>query len=172
MIKLKDVGVPLRRLIKNYILMCIAANMPPGRFKNWLYRRMGAKIGKNVFIAPKVLIDPIFPENIEIGDDVFIGFYSDIWSHVITPHNGRLELRKGKIKINKGVFFGGYSMTTPISQGDVTIGEGAVIASHTFVDRDVKPNTVVVGSPCRDIKEFHWKTTNLLLSDNDTDKEE
>lgn len=48
--------------------------------------------------------------------------------------------------------------------GGVTIGTGAIIGAHTFVNKDVPPYSIVVGVPGRIIKyRFENQTINKLL---------
>jgi len=57
------------------------------------------------------------------------------------------NLRRGKVVIGDDAFVGSYSIILP----GVTVGEGAVIGPHSLVTHDVKPWTVVMGSPAREI---------------------
>ncbi len=59
------------------------------------------------------------------------------------------NLRYGKVTIEDDVFIGQYSIIMP----GVTIGEGAVIGPHSLVIKNVKPWTVVQGSPAVEIFE-------------------
>lgn len=62
---------------------------------------------------------------------------------MIPPEQRRL--RYGKVVIEDNAFIGHYSIVMP----GVTVGEGAVIAPHSFVITSVKPWTIVMGSPAR-----------------------
>ena len=55
------------------------------------------------------------------------------------------HLRLGKVRIEDDAFIGNYSIVMP----GVTIGQGAIVGPHSLVVADVKPWTVVMGSPAR-----------------------
>ena len=59
------------------------------------------------------------------------------------------NLRYGKVTIEDDAFIGQYSIVMP----GVTIGEGAVVGPHSLVVKNVKPWTVVMGSPAEEISE-------------------
>ncbi len=59
------------------------------------------------------------------------------------------NLKKGKITIEKDAFIGQESMVMP----GVTVGEGAVIGPFSYVFRNIKPWTIVLGNPARKIGE-------------------
>ena len=130
---------------------------PGGAWQRWLLRRMGVKIGKGVFIAPGVLLDPVNPAGIELQDGVFLGWGAQIWAHVINPRTDTLEpeyqVILGRVTIERGAFIGGFAFVTPIRERHVRIGARAVVGSHTFVDRSVEADTVVVGFPMRVVKK-------------------
>jgi hypothetical protein len=55
--------------------------------------------------------------------------------------------RVGKIDIRDNVFVGWGAVIMP----DVTIGPNAIVGAGSVVTRDVKPGTIVGGSPAREI---------------------
>ena len=61
----------------------------------------------------------------------------------------RLEYAR-PITVGDNVWFGGNVTVLP----GVTIGSGAVVGGGSVVSRDVPPNTVAVGNPCRVVKEI------------------
>lgn len=83
-----------------------------------------------------------------IGDDVLIGPNVGIYTatHPVCP-----ELRKKgleyaqEIRIDNGVWIGGGSTICP----GVHIGENSVIGAGSVVTKDIPPNVVAVGNPCR-----------------------
>ena len=71
------------------------------------------------------------------------------------------NLKKGKITIEKDAFIGQESMVMP----GVTVGEGAVIGPFSYVFRNIKPWTIVLGNPARKIGERE----KVKFPDPDTD---
>lgn len=84
MIKLKEIRSPLI-IGKNWIIVLISTILPPGRVKNWLLRRTGAIIHPEAWVSPGVIIDPVFPEEVVLGPEAFIGWDTKIFTHMISP---------------------------------------------------------------------------------------
>ena len=59
----------------------------------------------------------------------------------------------------QGVWLGGNVVVNP----GVTVGDGAVVGSGSVVTRDIPPNVVAAGNPCRVLREIteddraHWR---------------
>lgn len=133
------------RIIFNSFLISLIRHIPPLEAKNSLYRNLlGVKIGKDVAISPDVILDPFFPELIEIDDGTLIGWGTRIFTHEFWLDRVRID----KVKIGKNVFIGGFSVIRP----GVNIGKNSVIASNSFVNKNVKNNDVVGGVPIKSIK--------------------
>lgn len=115
--------------------------LPFNRAKLRLLRRLGAKIGSRVHIAPGTWIDPLFPELLTIEDDVLVGFGARIAFHEFR----RGEFRAGKVILRRGSIIGGFAV---IGCG-VEVGEGAFVAAGAVVGRDVPPGRTAVGNPAR-----------------------
>jgi acetyltransferase-like isoleucine patch superfamily enzyme len=132
------------RLYLRGVLMRIVMLLPFSGLKVWLLRRLGARIGKNVFISIGAWIDPVYPQLVTIEDDVLIGMDARIMTHEFRMS----EFRAGKVIIRRGTVIGGFSV---IACG-VEIGEGAEVAGGAVVALDVPPGTVATGNPA-----FIWK---------------
>ena len=108
------------------------------------------KIGKRCHVGSWILGHG----GVEIGDYCAVG--GSILS-VTDSHQGgarmsgpmvpmeQRNLKYGKITIEDDAFIGQHSMIMP----GVTIGEGAIVGPYSMVIRNVKPWTVVMGSPAR-----------------------
>ena len=72
-----------------------------------------------------------------IEDDVQIGSHCSIYSH------STIDNKKGKVVLKKNCKIGTHSTIMP----NVTIGENAVIAAHSFVNRDIPKNELWAGIP-------------------------
>ena len=93
-------------------------------------------IGESVFIGPNVsLLTPIHPLCWQDRNS----FYDKKAGHVTN-----LE-RAGAITIGDNCWLGG---NVTVCAG-VTIGEGCVIGAGSVVTRDIPPNSLAVGNPCR-----------------------
>jgi acetyltransferase-like isoleucine patch superfamily enzyme len=125
-------------------LLGAAMRLPFNGLKLWLLRRMGARIGKNVYLSVGALIDPVFPQLLTIEDNVFIGMNARILTHEFRID----EFRAGKVILRRGSFIGGFSL---VACG-VEVGEEAAVAGGAVVALDVPPRTVATGNPA-----FIWK---------------
>lgn len=108
-------------------------------------------IGSNVSVNKGCVIGAL--ARIEIGDGCRIGENVSIRDndHRI---NGREPIlasgfKSAPVTIGRDVWIGRNVTVMP----GVTIGEGAVIGANTLVNRDVPAFAVVVGAPCREIRQ-------------------
>lgn len=144
---------------------------PLGAWRNMIYRAFGAKIGKNVRIDPKAEL--LYPWNIEIGDNVWIGYGCDLYSvdkikignNVALAHNIFLATAAhnitevefpticAPITIEDEVWI---SSNAFIQQG-VTVHRGAVIAACSLVTKDIPEGMIAMGHPAKPIKKREVK---------------
>ena len=81
------------------------------------------------------------------------------WAERVPSHLTQLPF-KGDIIVGNDVWIGRNSVILP----GVTIGDGAIVAAHSVVARDVEPYTVVGGNPARFLKKrFREELIQLLL---------
>ena len=121
------------------------------------------KIGKNFYANFNLTVLDCCP--VEIGDDVFIGPNVSL----LTPvHPLRWQQRNARIKPDSTVYDMEYAKPIKIGKncwlagnvtviGGVTIGEGCVIGAGSVVTRDIPPNSLAVGNPCRVIRQITEK---------------
>ena len=105
-------------------------------------------IGANVFIGPNVsLLTPIHP---------LCWQDRNVFFNEKTGNVTNLE-RAGAITIGDNCWLGGNVTVC----GGVTIGEGCVIGAGSVVTRDIPPNSLAAGVPCKVIRAI---TENDRLS--------
>ena len=81
------------------------------------------------------------------------------WAERVPSHLSQLPF-KGDIIVGNDVWIGRNSVILP----GVTIGDGAIVAAHSVVARDVEPYTVVDGNPARFLKKrFREELIQFLL---------
>src|SRR4030042_2155309 len=134
------------RLLRQSLVSFVCTIPSSGEFKNRLLRSNGMNIGKDAFIAPLVFMDIEFPSLLTIGDGAVVGTMTKILTHEVTIKRVRL----GKTEIGKQALVGAGS----VIRCGVTIGEGAVVAMNSFVNRDVPPFQVVGGGPLQAVKKL------------------
>jgi acetyltransferase-like isoleucine patch superfamily enzyme len=130
----------LRWPIRGLVVGIVNA-IPISTLKVLLYRFLGVRIGKGVYIAPQALIDPLYPGLIELGDGCFLGMGCKIFTHEYTA----TDFRIGRVRIGRGSVLGAYS----IIRSGVTIGERVTVGFNSYVDKDIPDGETVGGVPAR-----------------------
>lgn len=113
--------------------ICNLINPPKVRFKH------GSRFYSNS------LIDTLFPEQIEIGDDFISAPGSIILAHDASTLMHTNKYRVQKTKIGNKVFLGANSVVLP----GVKIGDNVIVGSGAVVSKDISSNSVVVGNPAK-----------------------
>lgn len=91
--------------------------------------------------------------NVRIGDNVMFGPRVGIYAatHPIDAGVRNSGVEYGKpVTIGDNVWVGGNVVINP----GVTIGENAVIGSGAVVTKDIPPNVIAAGNPCRVLREI------------------
>jgi len=143
------VKVIIKKLFKT-----IASITPSNKFRILLYKKCGYSIGKQVYIAERLIIAEILSEkdNLFIGDRVAIGpgvfllTSSDPNYSRIRPYVKNI---KGRIIIKNDAWIGAGAIILP----DLIIGEGAIVGAGAVVTKNVDPFTIVAGVPAKKIGE-------------------
>ena len=120
------------------------------------------RIGNQTSIA-KAQIVSLEPYKIEIGDDCMLSYDIEIRntdSHKIYDKNTNKRINEGNsVNIGNHVWLG---MRVIILKG-VTIEDNSIVAGGSIVTKDVKSNTIVSGSPAKQIKEnVYWTREEVM----------
>jgi galactoside O-acetyltransferase len=120
----------------------------------FMYAGEGVTIGKNTDVQPHTTFwgggETIIGDRVSTGPGTV--FLSATYSHaaglkmVDGLGEGTAVRQGGKLTVGNDVYIGAKSVIMP-----VTIGEGAVIGACSFVNKDVEPWGIYVGSPARKI---------------------
>ena len=106
---LRPTPLEILRLGIQYGVILLANLILIPSLKNALLRLLGARIGRNVFIAPGAMLDPIFPSLIELEDGAMLG----LGCHLLTHDVSAESFRVGRIRVGKGSVIGAYSTVRP-----------------------------------------------------------
>jgi len=142
------------RAVLKKVLKLLVKHMPMYQLRAAMLRWCGYTVGKEIYIGEDLLIidEPSDWGMVTIGDRVAISprvtlvvssrpNFSRIAPYVPVDH--------GPITIETDAWIGTGVVVLP----NVTIGEGSVVAANSVVTRNVKPYTIVGGSPARLIRE-------------------
>ncbi|MGZ4107368.1 MAG: acyltransferase [Tumebacillaceae bacterium] len=134
------------KVVKNFIVIQLSRYTPFLGMKNWLYRTfLRMEVGDQTAVALMVMMDVMFPELISIGRNSIIGYNTTILAHEYLID----EYRLGRVIIGDEVMIGANSLLLP----GITIGDGAVVAAGSLVNRDVPAGAFVGGNPIRVIRQ-------------------
>jgi acetyltransferase-like isoleucine patch superfamily enzyme len=122
-------------------VMKIIGWMPLSALKVFFYRLLGVRIGRDVFIAPGVFIDPLFPWLIELEDGCLLGIGCRLFTHEYTATGFRV----GRVRVGKGAVIGAYATV----RSGVSIGDRVTVGFNSYVNRDVPDGETVGGVPAK-----------------------
>ena len=129
------------RLILRIIVATVARWIPISTVKTFIYRRLGVRIGRDVFISPGALLDPCYPELIELNDGCFLGAECRLVTHEYTASNFRI----GRVRVGAGSVIGAFS----VIRSSVSVGRAVTTGLGSVVMSDVPDGRSVVGNPAR-----------------------
>lgn len=129
----------------------------PRKLRPRTLRKLGCKVGKDVYVGNQVKIDANHADLIIIEDRAHIACGTRLLCHqrilkdyCIGDDYSKLGYRYGKIHLKKGSL---VSMDCFIMPG-VTIGEGAIVGAGSLVTKDVPDWTIAAGRPAKVIKKI------------------
>ena len=153
-------GFLLKFLMNSWLLAPLSAR----KLRPWILRKIGAKIGKNVFIGSNVWIDSGHADMIILEDHVHIAGECTILCHqrnlsdyCIGDDYAKLGYKIEKVYLKKGCLIGQKSMIMP----GVTIGEGAIVGAYSLVTKNVPAWTIVTGRPAKVVKIIPERSNNF-----------
>jgi acetyltransferase-like isoleucine patch superfamily enzyme len=129
------------RFHARYVVAALARMTPLSFLKIALYRALGMRIGRDVYIAPGVFLDPVMPELIELADDAFLGMECRLLAHEYTATGFRL----GRVRVGRGAVVGAFATV----RSGVSIGAEVTVGCSAVVTRDVANGLTVAGVPAR-----------------------
>lgn len=109
------------------------------------------EIGRGSTIDMEVVLD--LEERITIGEGVLIGPQTMILTstHDLGPREQRAgPVTRSPVVIGDGAWIGARCVILP----GITVGEGAIVAAGSVVNKDVPPNTRVAGAPARKVESL------------------
>lgn len=122
----------------------------------FIFAGEGVKIGEFTDVQPHTIIwgggETIIGDRVSTGPGTV--FLSATYSHekgmkmVDGLGKGETKVKGGKLVVGNDVYIGANSVIMP-----VTIGEGVVIGAGSFVNKNLEPYGIYVGSPARKIGE-------------------
>lgn len=149
-----------------YVLNTFLLKIPSHTIRIQLLRFFGVKMGSSnfirlncIFIQPKgIIIGDCCSINqevmldgrgglLKIGNNVDIGYQTNIWTLEHDPHSDNHDVRPGDVLIEDYVWIASRVTILP----GVSIGRGAVIAAGSIVTKNVAEMSIVAGIPAKEI---------------------
>lgn len=131
-----------------------------------LWKLMGCKVGKNVFIGYEVWMDFNNAKLIEIEDKVHIAnrclllcHQRDLSKYYINGDYSKLPYNREKIHLKKGCLLGMDTLVLP----GVTIGEGAIVGAGSIVTKDIPDWVIATGRPAKVIKRILSNNEDIII---------
>lgn len=127
--------------IRKYLNVVVIPNVPFSNLRVSLYRLIGFKIGKNVFIGMKCYMDDVAIDKTIIEDGVTISYGCYFACH-----------GKGQghttIVIKKGAYIGMRCNILSGKEG-ISIGEQSIIGAGSLVNQNIPDGATAVGVPIK-----------------------
>ena len=140
------------RKIRNTILMLMAYACPNNKLRQWMHRRRGVHIGKNVYLGMFCFLDNLHPEYIYIEDNASVNAGTMILTHFnpMKRYASVFQAQVAPVLIREGAIVAVRSTIMP----NVCIGKNAVVSAGSVVEKNVPDYTMVKGVPAKKVLEF------------------
>ena len=144
------------KFLRSWILHSLAYSTPSSGLAVKMQKMRGVKIGRNCHFNPYVLIDLIYPELVNIGDNVTLGSHSMIFAHSnpsanLFLKNGEYPRKVEEVNIKSGAVINPGAIVI----AGVTIGENSIISPRSVVVQDIPDYCIAVGNPARVVKKIN-----------------
>lgn len=138
--------------VKITVLGTMAYRCNVNRLRIQFHRWRGVTIGKKVYIGHHCSFDNLHPEYIYIEDNASINAGCMILTHFnpMKRFAPVMSARVSPVVIEEGAIIAVRSIVLP----GVTIGQNAIVAAGSVVDKDVPAYTLVRGNPAKVITEY------------------
>ncbi|WP_201333801.1 DapH/DapD/GlmU-related protein [Nitratiruptor sp. YY09-18] len=130
--------------MRKFINVVIIPNVPFSKLRVILYKAIGYKIGKKVFIGMKCYLDDMDPSKIIIEDNVTISYGVYFACHGINQKHTHILIKKGA--------YIGMRATIISGKNGIVIGENSIIGAGSLVNKSVEDNVLVAGVPIKKLK--------------------
>lgn len=127
--------------LRKFINVVIIPSLPFNTLRVFLYRAIGYKIGKNVFIGMKCYLDDMDPSLTSIGDNVTISYGCYFACH--GKHQSHTP-----IVIERGAYLG-MRCSVISGKNGLTIGENSIIGAGSLVLQSIPPGSSAYGVPAK-----------------------
>jgi hypothetical protein len=131
-------------MVLRWLLVSMGDLAPACPLKALFYRLAGAKIGRGVCISPGAILDPLFPQLVELEPGACLGMGCRLMTHEYTADCFRIA----PVRIRRGAVVGGWATV----RCGVTVGERATVGLNSLVNRDVADGDTVGGVPARSLR--------------------
>ena len=145
------------RLLINSMNWAILEPFNPRKLRPATLRRLGATVGKDVFIGDYVRVDLnhsdllIIEDGVHIAGDVrLLCHKKDLSNYKPGEIYGHQPYKYGKIHLCKNCAIGTGTLVMP----GVTVGEGAIVGAGAMVTKDIPAWSLALGSPAKVVKVF------------------
>ncbi|MBX6378063.1 MAG: acyltransferase, partial [Clostridia bacterium] len=129
------------RTVRNTAVLTVARYVPWFGVKNAFYRLVGMQVEPGATVGFMAMFDIFFPHLVRVGANSIIGYNTTVLCHEFLIG----EYRVGPVDIGRNVMIGANCTILP----GVRIGDGAVVAAHSLVNRDVPAGAFAAGVPAR-----------------------
>lgn len=133
----------IKKPFRKWLSASLIPRIPFNGIRVWLYKLIGYKIGKNVFIGMHCYLDDMCYDLMEIGNNVTVSY------GVYFACHGRKQ-GHNKIVIKDYVYIG--MRANIVARTDIEIGENAVVGACTLVNKSIPAGKTAIGIPCKIIE--------------------
>jgi len=131
--------------VRKFINVVIIPNVPFSNLRVLLYKIIGFKIGKNVFIGMKCYMDDIDPSKTIIEDNVIISYGCYFACHGINQLHTVIHIKK--------MAYIGMRCNIVSGKKNITIGANSIVGAGSLINKNIPDNKTAIGVPIRIINE-------------------